>query len=104
MNRVRAEVIGTERLRLLPLRPELAEEMAAVLSGPQLYAFTGGEPPDPRTLRSRYARWAAGSSEPAVSWCNWAIESRDEQCLTGTVQATIGPCDGAYVAEVAWVV
>ena len=39
-----ADRIDTERLALLPLRVEYAEEMARVLSDPELYVFTGGEP------------------------------------------------------------
>lgn len=100
-----AEVIATERLVLRPLRVEHAQEMAGVLSDPELYAFTGGEPPAPHALRSRYGRWAAGSPDPAVSWCNWVVESRDDSRLTGTVQATLTrQDDGRYVAEIAWVI
>ena len=43
-----AAPIATPRLRLVPLRVEDAEEMAAVLAAPSLYAFTGGEPPSVR--------------------------------------------------------
>jgi RimJ/RimL family protein N-acetyltransferase len=57
----------------------------------------------------------AGSPDPAVSWLNWVIRLRDEDCLVGYVQATIGPAAGAPgeagethkagdVAEIAWVV
>jgi RimJ/RimL family protein N-acetyltransferase/8-oxo-dGTP pyrophosphatase MutT (NUDIX family) len=102
MNRIVAEPISTGRLALLPLRVEHAEEMAAVLADPDLHTFMGGAPLSPRDLRARYEGWAAGSPDPAVSWCNWVIRLRDPGCLAGTVQATItaeGP-----VAEVAWVV
>lgn len=104
-----AQVIGTRRLDLLPLRVEHAEEMAAVLSDPALHAFTGGTPATAQVLRSRYRRMTAGSPDPAVSWLNWVIRLRDASCLTGTVQATVGPAgDGptadGLTAEVAWVV
>ncbi|WP_309113147.1 GNAT family N-acetyltransferase [Saccharothrix sp.] len=98
-NDLRAEVIGTARLELLPLRVEHAEEMAVVLADPALHAFTGGSPDGPEALRSRYERMVAGSPDPAVSWLNWVIQLR-EGCLVGTVQATVGPA----VAEIAWVV
>ncbi|MFF1409633.1 GNAT family N-acetyltransferase [Streptomyces sp. NPDC058289] len=92
--------ISTRRLTLLPLRVEHAEEMAAVLSDPDLYAFIGGEPPTVAALRARYERLAAGSPDPGVCWRNWVIRLDEEDCLTGTVQATVT----GDVAEIAWVV
>ncbi len=99
-----AEVTSTRRLDLLPLRVEHAEQMASVLSAPALHTFTGGTPPTPQGLRSRYERMTAGSGDPAVSWLNWVIHLRDENCLTGTVQATVGPSGHGPAAEIAWVV
>jgi RimJ/RimL family protein N-acetyltransferase len=100
-----ADVIRTDRLDLLPLLVEHAEEMATVLADPALHAFTGGAPGTPDDLRSRYQRLVAGSPDPAVSWLNWVIHLREEDCLAGTVQATISPSDGGgRVAEVAWIV
>ncbi|MFI6695525.1 GNAT family N-acetyltransferase [Streptomyces sp. NPDC050433] len=114
MTRIEAEVIGTERLVLLPQRVEHAREMAAVLSDPALHIFIGGEPATADELRSRYARMAAGPSDPAVSWCNWVVRLKEgggQGRLAGTVQATIGPAgtetgtDGPWlVADIAWVV
>ena len=95
-----AQAIHTDRLDLLPLLVEHAEEMAAALSDPALHTFIGGEPADPQALAARYERLVAGSPDPKVSWCNWVIRLRDEACLTGTVQATISEC----TAEIAWVV
>ncbi|HUQ54127.1 GNAT family N-acetyltransferase [Lentzea sp.] len=93
-------MISTARLDLLPLRPEHAAEMAGVLADPALHAFIGGTPHTPEALRARYERLAAGSPDPAQRWLNWVIRLRDEDCLTGTVQATIT----GEVAEIAWVV
>jgi RimJ/RimL family protein N-acetyltransferase len=90
MNAIAATLISTARLNLVPLTVDHAEEMAVVLADPGLYEFIGGGPPTGEELRSRYERWAAGSAEPAVSWCNWVIELRGPRCLAGTVQATIG--------------
>jgi RimJ/RimL family protein N-acetyltransferase len=100
---IAAEPITTPRLTLVPLTAAHAEEMAAVLADPELYAFTGGGPPTPPELRARYERWQAGSPDPAAGWCNWAIRLRSADCLTGTVQATIST-SGEPVAEIAWVV
>ncbi|WP_405986998.1 GNAT family N-acetyltransferase [Streptomyces sp. NBC_00872] len=104
MSPLAAQAISTRRLDLLPLHAEHAEEMAAVLSDPALHTFIGGTPDTPQALRSRYQRMTAGSPDPAVSWLNWVIRVRDESCLTGTVQATVGPSGNGLVAETAWVV
>jgi RimJ/RimL family protein N-acetyltransferase len=100
-----AQVIDTERLELLPLQVEHAEEMAGVLADPALHAFIGGEPDDVGALRARYERLVEGSPDPAVSWLNWVIRLRDEGSLTGYVQASVAVSgDADPVAEVAWVV
>ncbi len=104
MSTILAEAIATGRLDLLPLLVEHADEMAAVLSDPALHAFTGGTPDSPQALRSRYQRITAGAPDPAVSWLNWVVRLRDEDRLTGTVQATVSPSGGGLVAEIAWVV
>ena len=89
---------------LEPLRIAHAEPMAIVLADPQLHAFIGGTPATAPQLRSRYERMLAGPSDPAESWCNWMIRLRDNQQLTGTVQATISPDADGLHAEIAWVV
>ncbi|WP_406287113.1 GNAT family N-acetyltransferase [Embleya sp. NBC_00896] len=95
------EPVRTDRLDLIPVEADHAEEMAGVLGDPGLHAFIGGEPEDVDALRARYTRWAKGSPDPAVVWLNRVIRLREGQCLVGTVQATVGP---GPVAEVAWVV
>jgi RimJ/RimL family protein N-acetyltransferase len=97
---MRADVITTGRLELLPLRVDHADEMADVLADPALHTFIGGEPLSPEALRARYARVVQGSDDPGESWLNWVIRLRDEDRLTGYVQATV---DGGG-AEIAWVV
>ncbi len=99
---VRAGIIRTGRLVLLPLLAGHAEEMAAVLSDPALYAFIGGAPATPGELRARYERLVAGSPDPAASWCNWVVGLRDLSCLAGTVQATVTAGEDGTVAEIAW--
>ncbi|MFD6417640.1 GNAT family N-acetyltransferase [Streptomyces sp. NPDC060194] len=102
MHPLTARPLRTDRLDLLPLRAEHAREMAAVLADPALHAFIGGAPDTPQALRARYERWEAGSPDPAASWLNWVVRLRDEDRLTGTVQATV--TDGGAAAEIAWVV
>lgn len=98
------EAIETGRLSLVPLAVAHADEMAGVLSDPALHVFTGGSPHSPQALRSRYERLVAGSPDPSRTWWNWVIRLREEQCLTGTVQATITAAERGWAAEVAWVV
>ncbi|MFD5388070.1 GNAT family N-acetyltransferase [Streptomyces sp. NPDC127074] len=104
MSTLAAQAIGTRRLELLPLHVEHAEEMAAVLSDPDLHTFISGTPDTPQALRSRYQRMTASSPDPAVTWLNWVIRLRDTSCLTGTVQATVSPSGHGPIAEIAWVV
>jgi RimJ/RimL family protein N-acetyltransferase len=93
VNAIAAQPISSRRLTLVPLSPEDADEMAAVLADP-----------DPeQELRARYKRWTAESPDPEVSWCNWVIQLRNPRCLTVKVQATISTADEP-LAEVAWVV
>jgi RimJ/RimL family protein N-acetyltransferase len=91
-----ARVITTERLALLPLRTEYAEPMAAVLSDPALYTFTGGEPPTVAELRARYERQLHGHTDE--DWLNWVI--RYDDVLVGYVQATVA----GSTADIAWVI
>ncbi|MFG2659941.1 GNAT family N-acetyltransferase [Streptomyces sp. NPDC048425] len=108
MDRLREPVtatdMATKRLELLPLQVEFADEMAAVLGDPALHTFIGGAPLAAGELCERYGRLVVGSPDPAVSWCNWVLRIKDEDCLAGTVQATVGPGDDGLEAEIAWVV
>jgi RimJ/RimL family protein N-acetyltransferase len=104
MSTVKSQPIHTNRLVLLPLLVEHAEEMAAALADPDLHTFIGGAPADPQALRARYHRLVAGSPDPTVSWFNWVIQLRDEACLVGTVQATVTDPAHERIAEIAWVV
>jgi RimJ/RimL family protein N-acetyltransferase len=104
MNVIAAQAMSTERLELLPLRVEYAEEMAVVLSDPALHTFIGGTPATESALRTRYERITAGSPDPAVTWLNWVIRLRADDCLVGTVQATVSASGEGATAEIAWVV
>jgi RimJ/RimL family protein N-acetyltransferase len=90
---------ATERLALLPLRVEYAEAMAKVLADPELYTFTGGEPPTSTALEARYKRQLAGPEAQGESWLNWVISSPENDELIGYVQATATTDE----AEIAWV-
>jgi RimJ/RimL family protein N-acetyltransferase len=105
------EPIVTDRLVLEPLKVEHADEMAGVLAAPELYTFIGGAPPTAPDLRARYRRMVAGPpAGQEVGWLNWVLRGRQDQRLTGTVQATIWQeqgdgGEGGYLrASVAWVV
>lgn len=101
---IEAGSIETGRLCLVPLAVGHADEMAEVLSDPALHAFIGGAPHSAPALRSRYAHLVAGSPDPPQTWWNWVIRVRAQQCLAGTVQATVTAEGRGEVAEVAWVV
>ncbi|MFG2357978.1 GNAT family N-acetyltransferase [Streptomyces sp. NPDC048521] len=104
MDAMKIGAVETDRLSLVPLAVEHADEMAEVLSDPALHVFIGGAPHSAQALRSRYERLVAGSPEPSQTWWNWVIRLREEQRLTGTVQATVTAAERGYAAEVAWVV
>ena len=91
--------IATKRLALLPLRVEYSEAMSKVLADPEVYVFTGGEPPTPEALSERYRRQVAGPGRPGESWLNWVISTAQDDELVGYVQATVLGDE----AEIAWV-
>jgi RimJ/RimL family protein N-acetyltransferase len=93
-----ATTFRTARLTLLPLRVEYAGEMAKVLADPNLYTFTGGEPPTAEGLEDRYRRQLAGPGRDDEHWLNWVVQYDDQ--LVGYVQATVT----GSTAEIAWVV
>ncbi len=100
-----AEPIRTQRLVLEPLTIGHAQEMAPVLSDPDLYAFTGGGPPTERELEERYATQSAGASrDGAEGWLNWVVRREGTGVATGFVQATLTRDGSALVADVAWVI
>lgn len=82
--------MACDRIRLVPLEVGDAEEMAEVLSGEDLYTFTGGTPPTPAELRERYARQVVGHSpDGREEWHNWIIRTVPGDEAIGYVQATI---------------
>lgn len=97
------ERITASRLTLVPLTVEDADEMAEVLSAPELHEFIGGEPLSADDLRRRYGRLVVGhSADHQEDWYNWIIRRNEDGRAVGTVQATV--VDGGRHAEIAWVV
>ncbi|MBN4047413.1 GNAT family N-acetyltransferase [Acidimicrobiaceae bacterium AH-315-P05] len=92
--------LNTERLSLEPLRVEHSDEMAAVLSSPVLYEFTGGHPPTPEELVARYRLQIAGSTRSGEQWHNWIARNAATGEAVGFVQATV--VDNS--ADVAWLI
>jgi RimJ/RimL family protein N-acetyltransferase len=93
-----ARRFDTARLAMLPLQAEYAAEMAEVLADPNLYTFTGGEPPTVEALENRYRRQLAGPGRTDEHWLNWVIQYDDQ--LIGYVQSTVS----GRTAEIAWVI
>ena len=97
--------LDTSRLILEPLEPRYTTEMVPVLAAPELYAFTGGEPPSEDNLRARYERQSVGHSPTNdAGWLNWVIRTRETGVAIGYVQATLMVDDDVLVADVAWLV
>jgi RimJ/RimL family protein N-acetyltransferase len=96
--------ISSERLDRVPLQPGDADELATVLGDKRLHAFIGGRPATRTELRDRYARLAAGSSNPHELWLNWIVRRRSDTQPIGTMQATVTSHEGRSTAHVAWVI
>ncbi|MGC5617184.1 GNAT family N-acetyltransferase [Georgenia sp. Z1491] len=90
-------------VRLRPLAVEDAEVMATVLSHPDLYRFTGGEPPTAADLLRRYtAQVRGGPADGSEEWLNRIVLVGPGVEPAGYVQATI--TDDGATAEIAWVI
>ena len=93
--------ITTWRLRLEPLTPDHADEMAPLLDDPTLHVFTGGAPLPPDELRERYTRQSRGASADGTEeWLNWIVRERSGGAAVGYVQATVV---AGKQADLAWV-
>jgi RimJ/RimL family protein N-acetyltransferase len=79
--------------------------MAGVLAAPELYRFTGGQPPTVRELRERYARQVVGRSpDGAAGWRNWVVRRCADGRAVGFIQATVTGSETSLAAELAWTV
>ncbi|MGP9683882.1 GNAT family N-acetyltransferase [Brachybacterium sp. AOP3-A1-3] len=93
----------TETVTLRPLRVTDAAEMAVVLAHPDLYRYTGGEPPNEAELERLYAIQTRGrSADGTEEWLNDIVVVGDAQRAVGFVQATL-PTD-QRTAEISWVI
>jgi len=88
---VMLRALRTRRLDLVPVVPELADEMFAGLQANEIYAYIPDSPPATvEWLRARYARLSTGASpDGREAWLNWILRARDGHKLLGYVQATV---------------
>jgi hypothetical protein len=105
-----ATTIVAERLLLVPLRPEDADEMVDVLADPRLHQFIGGHPATLEELRARYATLTAGSpgntrDTPPRRRGRWSAGLTADTCTTSSPTSTPimsrrqrWPCEPAEVA------
>jgi RimJ/RimL family protein N-acetyltransferase len=97
-------IIATERLVLVPLQAEDADELCDVLYDDRLHEFIGGRPFSRLELHDRFVLLAAGSPREGETWMNWVIRRRLDSQAVGTVQATIRGVDGRQAARLGWMV
>jgi RimJ/RimL family protein N-acetyltransferase len=101
---IEAAIITTERLVLVPLQAEDADELCDVLHDDRLHAFIGGPPQSRLELHDRFVLLAAGSPRAGETWMNWVVRRRFDSQAVGTVQATIKVVDGGEVARLGWMI
>ena len=99
-----AAIIATERLVLVPLQAEDADELCDVLHDDRLHEFIGGRPSSRLELHDRFVLLAAGSPREGETWMNWVIRRRLDSKAVGTMQATIRLVDGQQAARLGWMV
>jgi RimJ/RimL family protein N-acetyltransferase len=93
--------LAAGELRLDPLQPADAGELAPLLDDPGLHEFIGGEPLSEPELEARFRRLVRGAPPGSgATWLNWTIRRRADGRAVGTAQATL--IDGD--ATLAWVV
>jgi len=81
--------LETRRLMLAPLQVADAREMVDVLADPELYGFTGGEPPNLGDLQARYRSQFAGPAADDEVWHNWILRLKASGRPIGFVQASV---------------
>jgi RimJ/RimL family protein N-acetyltransferase len=99
-----AATIVTERLLLVPLRPEDADEMVDVLADPGLHQFIGGHPATLEELRARHATLTAGSPRLEEVWRNWIVRRRGhpwqhQGYASEAARALVGWLDSRHVHD-----
>ena len=101
---IEAAIIATERLVLVPLQAEDADELCEVLDDDRLHEFIGGLPASRLALRDRFILLSAGSPRAGETWLNWVVRRRFDSQAVGTVQTTITAVDGKQAARLGWMV
>ena len=101
------EIVVTERLRLVPLTVEDADEMVTVLGDERMYEFIGGGPLSLDQLRERYRHLVVGrSADGSEQWLNWVVRLAADGRAVGAMQATVvaerSSADVAWEVGVAW--
>lgn len=97
-------IITTERLVLVPLQAEDADELCDVLDDDRLHEFIGGRPASRHELHDRFVLLSAGSPRAGESWLNWVVRRRLDSQALGTVQATIRDVEGRTRARLGWMI
>jgi RimJ/RimL family protein N-acetyltransferase len=92
--------IRTERLDLVPVSDEDADQLGELVADERLYAFTGGRPGP--ALRARFAQLAADRSASVTAQRNWVVRHRVDARATGMLQAVF--TEGGRAADLAWVI
>jgi RimJ/RimL family protein N-acetyltransferase len=101
---IEAAIITTERLVLVPLQAEDADELCEVLDDDRLHEFTGDRQPSVTELRDRFVLLAAGSPREGEHWLNWVVRRRLDSQALGTVQVTVRSAQGRPVARLGWMI
>jgi RimJ/RimL family protein N-acetyltransferase len=101
---VEAAIITTERLVLVPLQAEDADELCDVLDDDRLHEFTGDRLASVTELRDRFVLLAAGSPREGEHWLNWVVRRRVDSQALGTVQVTVRSAQGRRVARLGWMI
>lgn len=101
---IEAAIITTERLVLVPLQAEDADELCDLLYDDRLHEFIGGRPESRLELHDRFVLLAAGSPRSGETWMNWVVRRRFDSEAVGTVQATVRIVDGREVARLGWMI
>jgi RimJ/RimL family protein N-acetyltransferase len=99
-----AAIITTERLVLVPLAAEDADELCDVLDDDRLHEFIGGRPSSRLELHDRFVLLSAGSPRAGETWLNWVVRKRMDSQAVGTVQTTIRTVEGRTVARLGWMI
>jgi len=82
-------IVG-QAVRLDPLEPADAHELAPLLDDARLHDFIGGKPLSAPELEARYRRLVQGAPVGSdATWLNWTIRRSADGRPVGTAQATV---------------